>query len=262
MPRDSNGNYSLPSGTLVSSGDTVLPSQHNPAFQDVAQALGNSLDRDGKGGMRAPLNMGGFRAIGAADGSSPNDLATVAQVSSAGIPVGAILDYAGTTAPVGYLLCFGQAISRTDFADLFSAIGTTFGAGDGSTTFNVPDLRGRVGAGRDNMGGTSANRLSGAVNGAELGGTGGASTHTLSQGEMPAHSHGVNDPGHNHTVPVSQITTQYSSGTNLTGAVARSNPSTSTTVQAGITLANAGGGGAHNNLQPTIVVNKIIKART
>ena len=73
---------------------------------------------------------------------------------------GEIIPWTGSTEPTGWLFCFGQAVSRTEFADLFAAIGTTYGAGDGSTTFNLPDLRGRVVAGRDNMGGTAAGRLS------------------------------------------------------------------------------------------------------
>ena len=64
-----------------------------------------------------------------------------------GVPAGCIMPYAGATAPDGWLFCHGQAVSRSDYADLFIAIGTAYGAGDGSTTFNLPDLRGRVGRG-------------------------------------------------------------------------------------------------------------------
>src|SRR3546814_181066 len=81
------GSYSLPAGTLVSSGDTILVSQHNPAMQDIASALGKSLDRDGTGGMRSPLDMGGFPIINAAPGSYPTDLATVEQAASNGAPI-------------------------------------------------------------------------------------------------------------------------------------------------------------------------------
>lgn len=77
-----------------------------------------------------------------------------------GVPPGTIIDYAGATAPVGYLLCFGQAISRTAYARLFTALGTVWGSGDGSTTFNVPDLRGIATFGKDNMGGSTAGRIS------------------------------------------------------------------------------------------------------
>jgi microcystin-dependent protein len=95
---------------------------------------------------------------------------------------GVVEAFAGTTAPAGALLCFAQAISRTDYVGLFTVIGTTFGVGDGSTTFNLPDLRGRVAAGKDNMGGSAANRLTGAGfgSGVTLGAAGGAETHVHS----------------------------------------------------------------------------------
>jgi hypothetical protein len=87
---------------------------------------------------------------------------------------GEVVPFAGTAAPAGSLFCFGQAISRTAFAGLFAALSTTYGVGDGSTTFNLPDLRGRVAAGKDDMGGTSANRLTTPINGDVLGNTGGS----------------------------------------------------------------------------------------
>lgn len=102
------------------------------------------------------------------------------------VPTGSMLDYAGTTAPMGFLLCAGQAISRTTYAGLFAKIGTNYGAGDGSTTFNVPDYRGRVHAVLDNLGGTDAGRLAAANT---LGGSGGAETHALSTAELAVHSH-------------------------------------------------------------------------
>ena len=86
------------------------------------------------------------------------------------------------------------AVSRATYSDLFAAIGTTYGAGDGSTTFNLPDLRGRVAAGRDDMGGSAANRItnggSGIV-GTTLGAAGGAETHTLTTAQIPSHSHTI-----------------------------------------------------------------------
>jgi hypothetical protein len=87
------------------------------------------------------------------------------------VPTGSVFPYAGTSAPSGYLLCFGQAVSRTGAtAALFAVCSTTYGSGDGSTTFNVPDLRGYVAAGKDDMGGSAAGRLSGGtVLGAALG---------------------------------------------------------------------------------------------
>ena len=80
-------------------------------------------------------------------------------------PSGVIVPFAGSNAPSGWLLCAGQAVSRTQYAGLFLTISTTYGAGDGSTTFNLPDLRGRTIAGVDNMGGSAASRLTSGVSG-------------------------------------------------------------------------------------------------
>jgi hypothetical protein len=106
-----------------------------------------------------------------------------------GIPLGGMMPYIGASAPnSAFVLPFGQAISRTTYATLFSLAGTTFGAGDGSTTFNVPDLRGRFVAGLDNMGGAAASRITvaaGNFDGTVLGGTGGAQNRTISQNQLP-----------------------------------------------------------------------------
>lgn len=101
-------------------------------------------------------------------------------------PVGSVIMFGGSTAPNGYLLCNGQAVSRTTYATLFAIIGTAYGAGDGSTTFNVPDMRSRFASGIGNGPGlTSVTR--GATGGQE----------SISQ--VPPHNHGVTDPGHPHT---------------------------------------------------------------
>jgi microcystin-dependent protein len=116
-----------------------------------------------------------------------------------------MIEFTGTTAPNGsFVLPSGQAISRTTYATYFAMVGTTYGAGDGSTTFNVIDKRGRVSAGRDDMRGSAASRIgsvstdSGTISGATLGSSGGSSTHVLTTGEMPSHTHdaSVIDPGH------------------------------------------------------------------
>ena len=86
-------------------------------------------------------------------------LASSASAASSAIPPGTLLPYAGGSVPSGYLLSFGQAVSRTTYAAIFSAIGTAWGVGDGSTTFNLPDGRGRAMSGKDDMGGTAAGRL-------------------------------------------------------------------------------------------------------
>ena len=104
-------------------------------------------------------------------------------------PVGSVIMFGGSTVPNGYLLCNGQAVSRTTYATLFAIIGTAYGAGDGSTTFNVPDMRSRFASGIGNGPGlTSVTR--GATGGQE----------SISQ--VPPHNHGVTDPGHTHTATV------------------------------------------------------------
>ena len=187
--------------------------------------------------------------------------------------VGDIFDTAASVAPAGSLLCYGQAVSRTTYAALFAAIGTTFGSGDGSTTFNLPDCRGRVRAGKDDMGGTSANRLtnqSGGLNGDTLGAVGGSETHTLSTSELPAHSHSAgtlaadSSGAHTHTY---QYT--YSLGNAISGGSGYNmwGESTTSTSSNGAhthtisgSTATAGSGSAHNNVQPTIILNVCIYA--
>ena len=158
-------------------------------------------------------------------------------------PPGVILPFAGATAPDGFLLCYGQAVSRDTYSDLFAAIGTTYGAGDGSTTFNLPDLRGRVAAGKDDMGGTAANRItnggSGIV-GTTLGANGGAETHTLTTAQIPNHSHTILGGD---TTPAS-----------FTNRAGQGDGNNNYNWNSG----SAGGGGAHNNTQPTLILNHII----
>lgn len=99
------------------------------------------------------------------------------------------LHYADTD-PAGWLRCYGQAVNRTTYAALFAAIGTIFGAGDGSTTFNVPDMRGRFPLGKDNMGGSSANRVT-ASQADNIGQSAGAESVTIATSELPSHTHNV-----------------------------------------------------------------------
>lgn len=162
---------------------------------------------------------------------------------------GMLVPYAGGSAPSGWLLCYGQAISRTTYAALFSAIGTVYGGGDGSTTFNVPDLRGRVIAGQDDMGGTSADRLtdqSGGLDGDTLGATGGSETHTLTEDELAAHSHSLGTNG--------RVQVGNDNGTAYSGKWVSGSGSTIT-----YSTEETGSDTAHNNVQPTIVLNYIIK---
>lgn len=177
------------------------------------------------------------------------------------LPLGSIVPYAASTAPTSnFVLCYGQAVSRTTYASLFSLVSTTYGVGDGSTTFNVPDLRGRSIFGVDAMGGSGASRI-GTIVGATIGSAGGTETHTLTEAQLPAHTHvaSVTDPGHTHTYNEAQYTV---SSTNNATSVATSNSSANTgSATTGITVSNAntGSGSAHSNMPPAIVLAYIMR---
>ena len=167
--------------------------------------------------------------------------------------------YAGSTAPSGYLLCKGQAVSRTTYARLFSAIGTTFGAGDGSTTFNLPDMQGKVIVGTGN-----STKFT-------FGNTGGEENHTITETEMPAHTHAstvtmrVKGTDYNNT---NVIGTGTYNGTTVTKTADTKNDDAigqiSTKSKGNYLIftqntASKGSGTAANNMQPYAVINYIIK---
>jgi len=155
-------------------------------------------------------------------------------------PTGAINAYAGSIAPSGWLLCDGAAVSRATYADLFALIGTTYGAGDGTSTFNVPNLKGRVAVGRD------ATQTEFDV----LGETGGAKTHTLTTGEMPSHSHTADG---DLTAASSLTTHSHTADGDLTAASAGSHDH-STTTDANGSHSHTGtvdSGGFHDHSAPT-----------
>jgi microcystin-dependent protein len=190
----------------------------------------------------------------------------VAGVSIA-TPVGVVQQYAGSNAPAGFLLCDGSAVSRTTYAALFAVISTTYGAGDGATTFNLPNLKGRIPVGRD-VTQTEFN---------VLGETGGAKTHTLTTDEIPAHAHQVDPPSsttstsgaHTHGYRDYFAYNTYSDDANdrLVGSTLTYRDTTTdsdgdhahTLDIVAFNSGAAGAGGAHNNLQPYIVLNYIIK---
>lgn len=167
---------------------------------------------------------------------------TATSVSVGGVsvvsPAGSVMQYAGSSAPSGWLLADGTAVSRTTYAALYAVIGTTYGVGDNSTTFNLPNLKGKVPVGRDSSD-TSFD---------VLGETGGAKTHTLTTAEMPAHTHELYANVGNAASVGNLDDITGSNNINATDQRVGDRPTTST-----------GGGGAHNNLQPYIVLNYIIK---
>lgn len=184
------------------------------------------------------------------------------------IPIGATIDYWLPTAPnSSFVFPYGQAISRTTYATLFAAMGTTYGGGDGSTTFNLPDLRGRVTASPDNMGGgvDPARLASGALAGVRnsIGGAGGEATHLLTTAEMPSHTHAntLNESPHSHAISPTTATQGFGVAGGGGNGLANSGAAVTQAASTGITITNAaqGGGGAHNIMQPTILCNRIMR---
>lgn len=197
-------------------------------------------------------------------------------------PAGIIMPFAGTVAPQGYLFCDGSAVDRTTYATLFGVIGTTFGAGDGSSTFNLPDLSGRVPLG------VSSTHL--------LGSTGGSETVTLTESELPAHTHVVPQHGHGDTIEAttpefSHTITQpvfkynnpqkgggynfggrekWTTNTTTSNATRSTNVAVSAHAASNCTMSGsiadkaafdsetAGSGSSHNNMQPFCTISYII----
>lgn len=173
------------------------------------------------------------------------------------VPIGGLMIWPGAAEPTNWLFARGQAVSRSTYAALFAAIGVSFGAGDGTTTFNLPDLRGRVPVGRDNMGGTPANRVTTAVSNVDattLGASGGSQS-------LQAHNHGVTDPGHSHSLTGSGRATNIGADTDAMalGVGYNGGGSTIGTSTTGITVNSAGSGGSEN-VQPSLVLNYLIRA--
>nr|DAG39803.1 MAG TPA: Baseplate wedge protein [Caudoviricetes sp.] len=158
------------------------------------------------------------------------------------LPVGSVISYIKAIAPENWLVCDGSAVSRTDYSELFNVIGTTFGTGDGSTTFNLPDIKGKTIVGLDSSD-TDFN---------EIGKTLGEKTHTLTVAEMPSHNHSMGSFN------------QYNDGTG--GSFAESEKVGRTTSGADGSksinpIFNTGGSKAHNNIQPSVILCYIIKAK-
>ena len=215
-----------------------------------------------------------------------------ATINAAGNPASVLpgdLVVSAAATRAGCLLCDGAAVSRTDYAALFAAIGTAYGAGDTSSTFNLPDYRGRLIVGAGAGPGLSVR---------SRGDRFGEESHLLAVGELPVHNHGVTDPGHNHSVtdpqhshaissdgarpnvPISnsawggpwagstaganyQTTNVISgSGSSIASATSTARAGVGISIQnkaTGLTIQNTGSGAGHNNMPPTGVANVFIK---
>lgn len=157
-------------------------------------------------------------------------------IFGSGVPTGTVVPFAGSNAPKDYLICDGSAISRQIYSKLFEVIGTIYGSGDGSSTFNLPNIKGNVIVGCD----SSNSKFN------SLGMTGGEETHKLTTSEMPSHNH-------------RQTVTASRSGSGNTYVSWNANNLTGNTDTGARNTLNTGGNQAHNNLQPYITLNYIIK---
>lgn len=184
--------------------------------------------------------------------SAAKDITNKGYVDTFATPTGTVSMFAGATAPSGYLLCDGAAVSRTGAtAALFAAIGTAYGAGDGSTTFNVPNFKGRGPMG-----------LSGTADFSTLGQQGGERLHTLTVAEMPSHNHGgaAGNTQIEATMTIAFATSNPTSSGNMGRGNATNpvtNPVNGTTHSH--TIPSQGNGDPFNVLDPYLTVNFIIK---
>ena len=213
---------------------------------------GTQMDDSGgvSGTVNLMISLPEGTEISTVDTSPP--AAPPAAVGSAVIP-GTIVPYAGSSEPSdGWLICDGRSVEQAEYSALFQIIGTTYGSGSGSTTFSLPDLRGRFPLGLDNMGRGSANVVT-ATKADELGGVAGSEDHTLSVAEMPRHRHEPDQNDDNER--------RFSV---IEGGGGRFYHHTSSHSHTGI-IGNeryteyTGGGGSHNNMPPYMSLNYLIK---
>lgn len=180
---------------------------------------------------------GTLTAPTAASGTSTTQIATTAFVVQNAVLTGALLMWPTSSAPTGYLNCDGTAVSRTTYSSLYAIVGTTFGVGDGTTTFNLPNYTNRM------------------PYGATIGSTGGSTTTTISQANIPNYNLTVTDPGHSHSLNVAPGGLGGQDGP--TRALSSSN--TTSSAVTGISVNSGGSGTAMNTISPYLGINFIIK---
>ncbi|WP_196606765.1 tail fiber protein [Pectinatus frisingensis] len=239
----------------ASNAETAASNAGNAATAAAAsQAAAKQSETNAAGSAAIAVNSAEIAQNAATTAASDTEAILLSKLA----PVGSGNEYYGDTAPAGYLFCDGSAVSRTTYADLFVVLGTKFGTGDGSTTFNLPDRRKRVGVGLDSTD----------TDFAALGNTGGEKTHALTIPEMPSHAHGgITDAQGTHNHSITLNARRGSNGTSYAGWGADDTAGwngTNWVDAAGshghnLAITNTGGDGAHNNMQPYIVVNYIIK---
>lgn len=178
-------------------------------------------------------------------------------------PTGSMVLWTTDTAPTGWILCYGQAINRTTYAALFAIIGTTYGVGDNSTTFNVPDMRGRFPLGQDDMGGSAANRVTDS-DADTLGGADGDElkdlSHTHTYTDIVNHVHGqcvgaAGTPQYAEGGATSYAVTGFASTGNTSSRIKTANPDSG--AASGTTA--SGGSSTTDVMPPFITLNYIIK---
>lgn len=238
-------------GTVTATTATVSLGAGNTTIRDTSDTT-KELKFDVSG-----ITTGTTRTLAVPDASGT--VATTANLATL-LPAGSIVPYAGNSAPSGYLLCDGSAVSRTTYATLFAVIGTVYGAGDATTTFNLPDLTGRVIAGKE----ATATRLTtagGGVDGGTLGATGGAQTETASvsgsgtaSGSLTVSASGTTD------IPSSDPPNRSGSGgINVAGSAHVHTVTVTGTTSGTMSVTTTGTTASATNVQPTIVLNYLIK---
>lgn len=180
-----NGIYDIAVGAVSTGTPTFHLQTSTPIAAAVLTTRGDIVVRGASIPQRLAVGTNGQYLT--SDGTDP---VWATPPTPFAFPTGIPLPFAGTegSVPAGWLICAGQAVSRATYAALFAVIGTAFGSGDGSTTFNVPDLRGRAPFGKDDMGGSAANRITNSgsgIVGTTLGATGGGQNVVLTTANMP-----------------------------------------------------------------------------